>query len=131
MTAFLGGHVDTLSVGPNVAMPHIKAGTARVLACWGEKRLAALPDVPTLKELGYDAEFYIWSGFFAPRATPAEAIKVLREATRKAVNAPELKSAMEKMETPISYLDADEFQKFWDKDAKMLAKGVRNIGKVQ
>ncbi|MBI5968414.1 MAG: tripartite tricarboxylate transporter substrate binding protein [Deltaproteobacteria bacterium] len=131
MTAVLGGHVDTLSVGPNVAMPHIKAGVARVLACWGEKRLVALPDVPTLKELGYDAEFYIWSGFFAPKATPPAAIKVLREATRKAVDAPEFKSAMEKMETPIAYLDAYEFQKFWDKDAQRLIKGIRNIGKVQ
>ena len=56
---------------------------------------------------------------------------MLREATRKAVDAPEFKSAMEKMETPIAYLDADDFQKFWDKDAKRLIEGVRQIGKVQ
>lgn len=58
-------------------------------------------------------------------------MKVLREATRKAVIAPEFKAAMEKMETPIAYLDADDFQKFWDKDAKRLIEGVRHIGKVQ
>jgi len=131
LTALLGGHVDTISGGPNVSIPHIKAGTLRVLAGWGEKRLAALPDVPTLKELGYDAEFYIWSGFFAPRATPPAAIKVLREAVRQAVSGSEFKSAMGKMDTPISYLDADEFKKFWDKDARMLAQAVKNIGKVQ
>jgi tripartite-type tricarboxylate transporter receptor subunit TctC len=85
-----------------------------------------------LDKLGYkEVEFYIWSGFFAPRATPAAAIKVLREATRMAVNTPEFKTAMEKMETPIAYLDADDFQKFWDNDAKRLIAGVRNIGKVQ
>ena len=55
----------------------------------------------------------------------------LREATRKAVNTPEFKTAMEKMETPIAYLDAYEFQKFWDQDAKRLIEGVRRIGKVQ
>ena len=131
LTALLGGHVEALPVGPNVAMPHIKAGTLRVLACWGEKRLPALPDVPTLKELGYDVEFYIWSGFFAPRATPPEAIKVLREATRLAVKSVEFKSAMEKMETPIAYLDAEEFQRFWYKDAARLAQGIKNIGRVQ
>ncbi len=131
LTALLGGHVDTISGGPNVSIPHIKAGTLRVLAGWGDKRLAALPDVPTLKELGYDAEFYIWSGFFAPRATPAAAIKVLREAVRQAVSGSEFKSAMVKMDTPISYLDADEFKKFWDKDARMLAQAIKNIGKVQ
>jgi tripartite-type tricarboxylate transporter receptor subunit TctC len=131
LTALLGGHVDTISGGPNVSIPHIKAGTLRVLACWGNKRLAALPDVPTLKELGYDAEFYIWSGFFAPRATPPAAVKILREAIRQAVSGSEFKSAMEKMDTPISYLDAEEFKVFWDKDAAMLAKAVKDIGKVQ
>jgi len=55
----------------------------------------------------------------------------LREATRKAVASPEFKSAMEKMDTPIFYLDADDFQKFWDQDAKRLIAGVRQIGKVE
>jgi len=132
LTALLGGHVECLSGGPNVSIPHIKAGTLRVLAGWGAQRLTALPDVPTLKELGYDdAEFYIWSGLFVPKATPPAVIKVLREATRQAVSAPEFKSAMEKMETPISYMDADEFQKFWEKDAQRLARAVRQIGKIQ
>jgi len=132
LNALLGGHVDCLSGGPNVSIPHIKAGTLKVLANWGEKRLDVLPDVPTFKELGYkDVEFYIWSGFFAPAATPPAAIKILREATAKAVQSPEFKSAMEKMGTPIAYLDAPEFQKFWDTDAARLIKAVRNIGKVQ
>jgi len=132
VTSLLGGHVDCLSGGPNVSIPHIKAGTLRVLANWGDKRLAALPDTPTMKELGFkDVEFLIWSGFFAPVATPPAAIKVLREATAKAVQAPEFKAAMEKMDTPIYYLDAPEFQKFWDADAERLIKAVRNIGKVQ
>jgi tripartite-type tricarboxylate transporter receptor subunit TctC len=132
LNALLGGHVNAISGGPNVSIPHIKAGTLRVLAGWGAKRIPALPDIPTLKELGYkDVEFYIWSGFFAPAATPPQAIKVLREATAKAVNSADFKSAMQKMETPISYMDAPEFQKFWDEDAARLAKAVRNIGKVE
>jgi hypothetical protein len=40
-------------------------------------------------------------------------------------------AAMQKMETPISYMDAPDFQKFWDEDAARLAKAVRNIGKVE
>jgi hypothetical protein len=47
------------------------------------------------------------------------------------VNTPEFKSAMEKLETPIAYLDAPEFQKFWDKDAKMLADAIKRVGKVE
>ena len=103
-----------------------------MLANWGDKRLAALPDVPTMKELGYkDVEFFIWSGFFAPAGTPQAAVKILREAAGKAANSPEFKGAMDKMETPVYYLDAPEFQKFWDADAERLIKAVRNIGKAQ
>ncbi|MEW6335624.1 MAG: tripartite tricarboxylate transporter substrate binding protein [Thermodesulfobacteriota bacterium] len=132
LNALLGGHVEAISGGPNVSIPHIKAGTLKVLAGWGDKRIPALPDVPTLKELGYrNVEFYIWSGFFAPAATPEPVIKALREATAKAVRTSDFKSAMEKMATPIAYLDAPEFKKFWDKDADRLIKAVRNIGKVQ
>jgi tripartite-type tricarboxylate transporter receptor subunit TctC len=132
LTALLGGHVDALAGGPNVSIAQIKAGNVKVLAGWGDKRLPALPDVPTFKELGYkDVEFYIWSGFFAPAATPEPIIKALREATAKAVQTPEFKSAMQKMETPISYLDAPDFKKFWANDADRLIKAVRNIGKVE
>ncbi len=131
LTAILGGHVDTLASGPAVVIPHIKAGKLRPLAGWGAKRVASLPEVPTFKELGYDIEFYIWAGLFAPRGTPAPVMKIIRESVKQAVATPEFKSAMEKIETPIAYLDAPEFQKFWDKDAKMLAVAIKRVGKVE
>lgn len=71
------------------------------------------------------------AGFFAPVATPPAAIKVLREGARVAAASPEFKAAMEKMDTPVQYLDAPDFQKFWDKDAERLIKAIRAIGKVQ
>src|SRR5438093_5925863 len=131
LTAILGGHVDTLASGPAVVIPHIKAGKLRPLAGWGAKRVAALPEVPTFKELGYDVEFYIWAGLFASRGTPAPVMKTIRESVKQAVNTAEFKSVMEKIEMPIAYLDAPEFQKFWDKDAKMLADAIKRVGKVE
>ena len=131
LTAILGGHVDTLASGPAVVIPHIKSGKLRPLAGWGAKRVEALPDVPTFKELGYDIEFYIWAGLFAPRGTPEPVMKSIRGAVREAVNTPEFKSAMEKLQTPVAYLDAPEFRKFWDKDAKMLADAIKRVGKVE
>jgi tripartite-type tricarboxylate transporter receptor subunit TctC len=131
LTAILGGHVDTLASGPAVVIPHIKAGKLRPLAGWGAKRVASLPDVATFKELGYDIEFYIWAGLFAPRGTPEPVMKIVRDSVRQAVNTPEFKGAMEKLQTPIAYLDAPEFQKFWDKDAKMLADAIKRVGKVE
>ena len=114
-----------------MVLPHIKAGKLRPLAGWGDKRVEALPDLPTFKELGYDAEFYIWAGLFAPSGTPEPIMKKLRDTVRAAVQDPEFKSAMAKMETPIAYLDAPEFQKFWDKDAKMLADAIKRVGKIE
>jgi tripartite-type tricarboxylate transporter receptor subunit TctC len=131
LTAILGGHVDTLASGPAVVIPHIKAGKLRPLAGWGAKRVASLPDVPTFKELGYDIEFYIWAGLFAPRGTPDAVMKRIREAVKQTVNTSEFKSAMEKIQTPIAYQDAPEFQKFWDKDAKMLADAIKRVGKIE
>ncbi|MGH7773787.1 MAG: Bug family tripartite tricarboxylate transporter substrate binding protein [Candidatus Binatia bacterium] len=131
LTAILGGHVDVLASGPAVVLPHIKGGKLRPLAGWGAKRIEALPDVPTFKELGYDIEFYIWAGLFVPSATPAPVVKTLRDAVRQAVKTPEFKAAMDKIETPITYLDAPEFQKFWDKDATMLAAAIKRVGKIE
>jgi tripartite-type tricarboxylate transporter receptor subunit TctC len=131
LTAILGGHVDCLASAPAVVLPHIKAGKLRPLAGWGSKRVEALPDLPTFKELGYDAEFYIWAGLFAPTGTPEPIMKKLRDTVRAAVQDPEFKSAMAKLETPIAYLDAPEFQKFWDKDAKMLADAIKRVGRIE
>jgi tripartite-type tricarboxylate transporter receptor subunit TctC len=131
VSALLGGQVEALASGPSAVISQIKAGRLRPLATWGDKRLASLPDVPTFKELGYNAEFYIWSGLFAPAGTPAPVLQTLRNAARQAVNDPDFKNAMSKIETPVYYLDAPEFQKFWDKDAKALADAVLRVGKVE
>jgi tripartite-type tricarboxylate transporter receptor subunit TctC len=132
LTALLGGHVDALASGPVVVLPHIKAGKLRALAGWGDTRVAALPDVPTFKELGYpDAEFYIWAGVFAPRGTPEPVLARLREATRAAVAEPEFKAAMDKLQTPIAFKQGAEFQTFFDADARRLAEGVRKVGRVE
>jgi len=132
LTAILGGHVDALASGPAVVLPHIKSGKLRALAGWGDKRVAPLPEVPTFKELGYpEAEFYIWAGLFAPKGTPEPVLAKLREATRAAVAEPEFKAAMDKLETPIVFKQGQEFQQFFDADARRLAAGVRKVGRVE
>lgn len=131
MVALLGGHVDVLAIPPSVAFPQVKAGALRVLAGWGGKRIAVFPEIPTLKELGYDAEFYIWAGLFAHHATPPSVRQILADATRKAMDTPGFKSTMEKMKTPIVYMAPNEFQKYWDIETQRLLAVVRHIGKVQ
>ncbi|HSR12157.1 MAG TPA: tripartite tricarboxylate transporter substrate binding protein [Thermodesulfobacteriota bacterium] len=131
MTALLGGHVEASTPGPQVVYPQVKAGELRALAVTGSKRLPGFPDVPTMKELGYDVDYYVWTGLFAPRATPQDVVKSLRDATRQAANSAEFKTAIENMRTTVTYLDADEFQVFWEKEIKTLSQAVRLIGKIQ
>ena len=131
VTALLGGQVDALASGPAAAIGQIKGGKMRALAAWSDKRLALMPEVPTFKELGYDAEFYIWSGVFVPAATPAPVVSRIREAVRDAANSADFRSAMEKVSTPVSYLDAAEFQKYWERDAARLKVALEKIGKVE
>jgi len=132
LTAILGGHVEALASGPAVVLPHIKAGTLRALAGWGDKRVAALPDVPTFRELGYrDAEFYIWAGLFAPKGTPEPVLAKLREALKQVVADADFKTAMAKLETPIVFKQGDEFRTFFEADARRLAEGVRQVGRVE
>jgi len=131
VVALLGGQVQALSTGPSSIMGHYKAGKVRVLATWGESRHPALPDVPTLKELGFDAQFSQWTGLFVPAGTPEPVIAKLREAARAAIEDPTFKAALAKVETPVQYLDAPQFRSFWDNDAHKLADVVKRIGKVE
>ena len=130
LTALLGGQVHALASGPAPAAAQMKAGKVRALASWSSERLPLLPEIPTFKELGYDAEFYIWSGVFAPAATPTPVLDRLRAVVREAANSPEFKSTMEKVQTPVSYLDAPAFRTYWERDAARLKVALEKIGKV-
>jgi len=130
VVGLLGGSVDALSTGPSTVIAHAKAGKVRILATWGDKRLASLPDVPTLAESGFDAVFFQWTGLFAPAGTPEPVLAKLREAARVAAADPKFVAAMATVETPVQYLDAPDLQRFWDGDAKKLAEAVQRVGKV-
>jgi len=131
IVALLGGQVEALSTGPSTVIQHMKAGKVRILATWGDARHPALPDVPTLKELGYDAQYSQWTGLFVPAGTPEPAIAKLREAARFASEDAGFKAALAKVETPIQYLDQPQFRGFWDGDLRKMGDVVKRIGKVE
>jgi tripartite-type tricarboxylate transporter receptor subunit TctC len=131
VVGLLGGNVDAVASGPSTVIAHVKAGKLRILASWGEKRLASLPDVPTLTESGFNAVFFQWTALFAPAGTPEPILARLREAARAVAADPKFIAAMATVETPIQYLDAPELQSFWEADAKKLGEAVRRVGKVE
>ena len=127
----LGNQVDALATGPASIVNHIKSGRVRALAHWGEGRLAALPDVPSFKELGIKAEFAQWAGIFVPAGTPDAIVNKLREAALTAANDAKVKQALGGSGSPIQFLDAPDFQKYVEADARKMADVVKSIGKVQ
>ena len=131
IVALLAGQVDALATGPSTVVQQIKAGKLRALAHWGDKPLVSLPDLPSLEQLGYPVKFAQWSGLFVPAGTPDEAITKLRAAAARAAVDPAVVQVIEKAGSPIAYLDAPEFQTYWEQDARTMTTAVRRIGKVE
>ncbi len=130
MVALLGGQIDAAASGPSTVAQHIRSGKLRALAHWGDKPLQSLPEVPSLTQLGQPVKFAQWSGLFVPTGTPDSVIQKLRAAARKAATDPAVIATIGKAGSPIEYLDAPEFQIYWDVDAKGMAAAVQRIGKV-
>ncbi|HEX7435755.1 MAG TPA: tripartite tricarboxylate transporter substrate binding protein [Caldimonas sp.] len=129
--ALLAGQVDAISTGPSTVAQQIQAGKLRALAHWGEHPLAALPDVPSLKQLGHPVHFAQWSALFVPTGTPDDVIRKLRAASAKVAADAAVRQVIAKAGSPIEYLDAPEFQTYWDADAAEMTKAVRAVGKVE
>ena len=132
ITALLGGHVEMTAGGPAAISAHVKSGKMRAIVGWGAARHPSYPDVPTFREFGYkDVEYYIWAGMFAPRGTPDSVMKALRDAARRAVQDPDFKSTMAKVDSIVQYKDAPDFQQYWMADARRLSALVKVVGKVE
>ena len=130
LTALLGNNSQALCSSIAAANVHLRSGKVRALACFGAERSPALPDVPTMKELGYDIEFYLWVGLFAPKGTPDNVITTMRQASKQAAADNRFVQAMKNLGQDVAYLDQPEFKIFWDADAKRVQDAVRTIGKV-
>jgi tripartite-type tricarboxylate transporter receptor subunit TctC len=132
LTALLAGQVQALASGPGPAAPYLREGRLRALACWGAKRLPEFPDVPTLIERGFpEAEYYIWTGVFAPAATPPPVLGALRSAMAAAAADPELRRAVEASGNTLDHRDGEAFAAFFRDDSARLLRAVRRIGKVE
>lgn len=107
----LAGQIDALADSSSWA-PHVKAGTLRLLATWGEKRTQDFPDVPTLKDAGYDLVVDAPNGVGAPRGLDPVIEKRLREAFKVAAASAEFTAACDKIDAPLMYLDGPDYEKY-------------------
>jgi tripartite-type tricarboxylate transporter receptor subunit TctC len=129
ITAILGNNAQVTTQSVSATLPHVKSGKLRPLANFGATRSKLLPDVPTLKELGYDVEYYLWVGIFAPKGTPEPVVTTLRATIGKVAQSDQFKATLTNIGQELDYLDGPDFQKFWDIDGKRTDEAVIAIGR--
>jgi tripartite-type tricarboxylate transporter receptor subunit TctC len=127
--AILGNNAQVTTQSVSATLPHIKAGKLRPLAIFSANRSKLLPDVPTLRELGYDVEYYLWVGIFAPKATQPDIATTLRAAIGKAAQSDQFKTTLANVGQELDYLDGPDFQRFWEIDGKRTDEAVMAIGR--
>jgi tripartite-type tricarboxylate transporter receptor subunit TctC len=132
LTALLSDTIQALASGPGPALPHVREGRLRALACWGRQRIPGFEAVPTFIELGYkEVEFYIWSGVFLPAATPAPVQEQWRQALRLVcAEDAALQRALQAAGSPLAYQDGEAFRQFMTEDTARLTRGVQRIGRL-
>ncbi|MBH1964697.1 MAG: tripartite tricarboxylate transporter substrate binding protein [Comamonadaceae bacterium] len=112
ITDMLGGQVDAFFATASPLVGQVRQGQLRLLAITGDKRNAAIPDVPTFKELGLNIPVTQWYGLVAPAGTPEPVVKFLAEHLSKALATTEVRDAIRKDAATERDLPQDRFQKF-------------------
>jgi len=127
--AVLGGEPPIGCMAGSAPMANIKAGKLRALAVSSAKRLAQLPDVPTLAELGYSGmEDYTWVGIFAPAGTPAEVVQKLNEAIVRIAHDAEMKKRLDALAFEVTAAPLRETSDYLKSEVAKWAKVVRDVG---
>jgi tripartite-type tricarboxylate transporter receptor subunit TctC len=129
ITALLGGHVDMASTAIAPAQAHLKAGTLRALAVFSDSRLKAFPDVPTLKELGYNVGSPILYGIAAPKGTPREVVDALYAAAKKVsekYNEP-IAANLALLGAQIHLLGPDEYAAYLKSQNQLFTNGIKSL----
>ena len=127
MADLVAGRVDMLFEVQSSSVGRVKSGQVRALATTNATRVSALPDTPTVAELGYPGfQTGAWTGLFVPVATPADVVAKLEDATLKSLASDYTKQKFEEMSVfPIPAKAAD-FGRFFDADVEQWAKLVRD-----
>lgn len=112
VTAVMGGHTHATAENLGEVMPHVESKKLRLLGVPAEKRLAGVPNVPTLKEQGYDVQAGALRGFVAPAGIPRDAAKVLEDMLAKVHKTPSWRDYMARNMYEDVYLNAEQLHKY-------------------
>ncbi|MFH1341145.1 MAG: tripartite tricarboxylate transporter substrate-binding protein [Pseudomonadota bacterium] len=116
-------------VSLELALPHIKAGTIKPLAVLTDKRVADLPDVPTIAEAGFAEAAYVpWYGIYVPSATPQPLVDKINQAISKALQNPDVRRQLSVANIPGKPMPLNELAALMKADHEKLTKVVKTSG---
>lgn len=128
VTALLGGNLDAVAVSPGEVLTQVQSGQLKILGVMSEERSATVPDVPTMKEQGYDVSVATWRGLGVPKGTPKEVVAVLEEGFKKAMDDPAFKDLMSKNGLEINYLSSADYAKSIQAENDMFKALITDLG---
>ena len=132
MTNLLGSHIDVASANPGEALTQIQAKKVRVLAAASAKRLASLPDVPTLRESGIDVVATQWRGVAAPKGLPKEAEAILISAFKRLSDSKTWQeSYLRENNLTLQYMAPEEFRRYLDADTQQTRQILTEMGLIK
>ena len=126
-TALLGGHVDSVSDSTSWG-PLVDAGKFRLLTVYTASRSARYPQVPTLKELGFDMVFPSPLEIMGPKALPQPIVQKVLDSFKKALDDPEYQAVLKKYDMATTFLNSEECEKADRSEAEELKKIVQKLG---
>jgi tripartite-type tricarboxylate transporter receptor subunit TctC len=124
--AVVSGQVTTTIADSGPVSPQVKAGTVRALAVTAQKRMPEFPDVPTMKEAGADVDAIIWTGVFAPKATPPHIVKKLEAEFMKISKLPDVSARLKAIGVDAVGTSTEEFTKILQSDITRWADVVKS-----
>lgn len=122
LAALVGKHIDFATMYPGPTLPLVKGNKIRALAVQGDQRLKGYPDVPTVKELGLDAEFSGWVGFVAPQKTPAAIVNRLREVSKLVAEDKKFIEMIENSGDEVRFVSGEKMGAYLDYESAKIGK---------
>ena len=126
----LGGHVDMFFSGFPAAVPHVSAGSLKLIAVSSAKRSGVAPDVPTVAEASgiRDFDITLWQGFFAPRATPKEIVARLNAEINKILVQPDVKAKLLEAGADVTPISVEQFAEFMKAESEKFLQIIKQAG---
>lgn len=125
------GDADIVTAPYNTAKSALAAGEVRALVTFNPSRLAELPDVPTLREAGYNFDVLVWQALFVPKGTPPEIKTRLAAALQAALKDPSVTELAKRINTPLFWKDGDETSAIIRADEQALGPIMDSLGLIK